>query len=151
MDELDAQIPRWHRESAESRRLAAIPGIGPITASALAASLGDAKNFKDGRQVAAWLVPRQHSSGGEQAMRGISKRGDGYLRKLLVHGARAVIQVEERKAETADGWFVRLLRRRHKNVATMALANRNAHTVWALLAHDRDISTVTHPPWRVPD
>jgi len=79
--ELDAQIQRWHRENAASRKLAAIPGIGPITASALVASIGDAKGFEDGRQFAAWLglVPRQHSTGGKQTLLGISKRGDCYL------------------------------------------------------------------------
>jgi len=103
--ELDAQMQRWHRENAASRKLAAIPGIGPITASALAASVGDAKAFADGRQFAAWLglVPRQRSTGGRQSLLGISKRGDGYLRKLLIHGARAVIRVEERKADKAGG------------------------------------------------
>ncbi len=140
VDELDAQIQHWHRESAESRKLAAIPGIGPITASALVASIGDAKAFEDGRQFAAWLglVPKQHATGGKQNLLGISKRGDGYLRKLLVHGARSVIRVEERKADKADGWLSGLLGRRNKNVATVALANKNARTVWALLAHDRE-------------
>ncbi len=138
--DMDAQIQRWHRENADSRKLAAIPGIGPITASALLASIGDAKVFEDGRQFAAWLglVPRQHSTGGRQNLLGISKRGDGYLRKLLIHGARAVIRVEERKADKADGWLARLLGRRNKNVATVALANKNARTVWALLAHGRE-------------
>jgi transposase len=91
--ELEQQIERWHRESELSRRLAAIPGIGPITATALVASIGDARTFKSGRQLAAWpgLVPRQHSSGGKPVLLGISKRGDVYLRTLLIHGARAVI------------------------------------------------------------
>ncbi len=139
VDELDAQIQRWHRENAASLKLAAIPGIGPITASALVASIGDANDFKDGRQFAAWLglVPRQHSTGGKQTLLGISKRGDGYLRKLLIHGARAVVRVVESK-DGQDGWLARLLGRRNKNVATVALANKNARTVWALLAHDRE-------------
>jgi transposase len=142
VDELDAQIQRWHRENAASRKLAAIPGIGPITASALVATVGDAKDFKDGRQFAAWLglVPRQHSSGGKQNLLGISKRGDGYLRKLLVHGARAVIRVAENK-DGQDGWLGRLLGRRNKNVAAVALANKNARIVWALLAHGREYET----------
>ena len=140
VDELDAQIQRWHRENVASRKLAAIPGIGPITASALVAAIGDAKAFEGGRQFAAWLglVPRQHATGGRQHLLGISKRGDGYLRKLLIHGARAVIRVAERKAEQADGWLGRLLGRRNKNVAAVALANKNARIVWALLAHDRE-------------
>lgn len=138
--ELDAQIQRWHRESAASRKLAAIPGIGPITASALIASVGDAKAFQNGRQFAAWLglVPRQHATGGKQNLLGISKRGDSYLRKLLVHGARAAIRVAERHAAPADHWLSGLIGRRNKNVATVALANKNTRIVWALLAHDRE-------------
>ena len=103
------------------------------------ASIGDAKNFDNGRQLAAWLglVPRQHSSGGKPTLLGISKRGDTYLRTLLIHGARAVVRVSERKTDT-DTWLKQLLARRHKNVAAVALANKNARTVWALLAHGRD-------------
>ncbi len=139
VDELDAQIQRWHRENAASRKLAEIPGIGPLTASALVASIGDAKNFANGRQLAAWLglVPRQHSTGGKQTLLGISKRGDCYLRTLLIHGARSVIRVMERKIEQADSWLKRIVARRNKNVAAVALANKNARIVWALLAHDR--------------
>ena len=93
VDEIEAQIKTWHRESEASKRLERIPGIGPLTASALVASVGDAKNFDNGRQFAAWLglVPRQHSSGGKPTLLGMSKRGDAYLRTLLIHGARAVI------------------------------------------------------------
>lgn len=136
--ELEVEIQLWHRENAASRKLAEIPGIGPMTASALVASIGDAKNFKNGRQLAAWLgiVPRQHSTGGKATLLGISKRGDTYLRTLLIHGARAVIRVAERKPET-DNWLKKLLARRNKNVAAVALANKNARTIWALLAHDR--------------
>jgi len=138
--ELEVQIQRWHREHAASKKLAQIPGIGPITASALVASIGDAKSFENGRQLAAWLglVPRQHSSGGKQVLLGISKRGDTYLRTLLIHGARAVIRVAEGKVGHADSWLARLMDRRNKNVAAVALANKNARTVWALLAHARD-------------
>ena len=138
--ELEVQIQAWHRENEVSKRLAQIPGIGPITASALVASIGDAKNFENGRQLAAWLglVPRQHSSGGKQVLLGISKRGDTYLRTLLIHGARAVIRVAERKVGHTDSWLARLMGRRNHNVAAVALANKNARTVWALLAHGRD-------------
>ena len=137
--ELEAQIVKWHRQSEASSKLAKVPGIGPITASALVASLGDAKNFENGRQVAAWLglVPKQHSSGGKQNLLGISKRGDSYLRSLMVHGARAVICHAPQKPE-ACGWINGVLSRRHKNVATVALANKNARIVWALLAYDRE-------------
>jgi transposase len=139
VDELDARIQLWHRENAASCRLAKIPGIGPLTASALVTSIGDAKSFENGRQLAAWLglVPRQHSSGGKPTLLGISKRGDSYLRKLLIHGARAVVRVTERKLDSADSWLKRLVGRRNKNVAAVALANKNARMVWALLAHDR--------------
>jgi transposase len=137
--ELDLQIQRWHQETTASRKLAEIPGIGPLTASALVASIGDATSFENGRQLAAWLglVPRQHSSGGRQTLLGISKRGDGYLRMLLIHGARAVIWAAERRLDPADSWLKRLVGRRNKNVAAVALANKNARIVWALLAHDR--------------
>ena len=137
--ELETQIQAWHRQNAESRRLAEIPGIGPLTASALVASIGDAKTFDNGRQMAAWLglVPRQHSSGGKPTLLGISKRGDTYLRTFLIHGARAMIRVSAGKAPT-DTWMKRLLHRRHQNVAAVALANKNARMVWAVLAHGRD-------------
>ena len=136
--ELEAQIQLWHRENAASRKLAEIPGLGPITASAIVATVGDAREFKNGRQLAAWLglVPRQHSSGGKQNLLGISKRGDTYLRTLLIHGARAVIRFAENKAEP-NVWLTQLMARRNKNVAAVALANKNARIIWALLAKDR--------------
>ena len=145
--ELELQIQLWHRQHDASCRLAQIPGIGPLTASALVASVGDAKSFANGRQLAAWLglVPRQHSSGGKSVQLGISKRGDGYLRMLLVHGARAVIRVAENKPGYADSWLARLIGRRHPNIAAVALANKNARIVWALLKHDRDYRAAYQP------
>jgi transposase len=136
---LEREIERWHRNHEASRRLAEIPGIGPITASALVASVGDAKSFQNGRQLAAWLglVPRQHSTGGKPRLLGISKRGDAYLRTLLIHGARAVIRQHARRTEPTPGWLTRLLARRPKNVVACALANKNARIAWALLARDR--------------
>jgi transposase len=138
VDELEGQIQAWHRSSQASCKLARIPGIGPLTASALVASVGDAKNFDSGRQMAAWLglVPRQHSSGGKANLLGISKRGDTYLRTLLIHGARSVIYRASRKTDVCS-WIDAVVERRNKNVAAVALANKNARTVWALLAHDR--------------
>jgi transposase len=138
--ELETQIKAWHRQSEASKRLEAVPGIGPLTASALVASVGDAKSFKNGRQLAAWLglVPRQDSSGGKERLLGISKRGDTYLRTLLIHGARAVLYGQRRRAEEADGWLARLAARRNSNIAIVALANKHARIVWALLAHERD-------------
>ena len=134
--DLEKQITLWHRGDEDSCRLADIPGIGPITASALVASIGDARCFASGRQMAAWvgLVPRQHSSGGKPTLMGISKRGDSYLRTLLIHGARSVVRVSENKL-SADSWLRRLMERRCKNVATVALANKNARTAWALMTH----------------
>ena len=139
--ELEGQIVDWHEHSEPSRRLAKIPGIGPITASALVASISDVRSFKSGRQLAAWLglVPRQHSSGGKPVLLGISKRGDRYLRTLLVHGARSVIvQARKRSDEKRNDWLKKLLDRRHVNIAAVALAHKTVRTVWALLAHDRE-------------
>lgn len=140
---LEAQIKRWHERNEASRRLAEIPGIGALTASALIASIGDARVFGSGRQLAAWLglVPRQHSSGGKPHLLGISRRGDTYLRTLLVHGARAVIARAKQRPGYAESWLGRLLARRHKNIAACALANHNARVVWALLTHDRRYET----------
>ena len=136
--ELEARIVRWHRENETSQRLAKVPGVGPLTASAYCATLGEAQSFKSGRQAAAWLgmVPRQNSSGGKPQLLGISKRGDVYLRKLLIHGARAVLR--QLKPEQADSWLGKLTSRRHSNVAVVALANKNARVLWALLAHGRE-------------
>ncbi|MCH7744044.1 MAG: IS110 family transposase [Proteobacteria bacterium] len=140
VQELEQQIIVWHRSNEDSQRLEKIPGFGPLTASALVASLGDAKSFKNGREVAAWLglVPRQHSSGGKPFMLGISKRGDAYLRTLMVHGARSVMRVAENKDTPTDRWSTNMLIRRHKNVVAIARANKNARVAWALLAHGRD-------------
>ena len=145
--ELEVQIQTWHRANDASRKLAEIPGIGPITASALVASISDANAFANGRQLAAWLglVPKQHSSGGKQTLLGISKRGDSYLRTLLIHGARAVIRLADRKANHAGSWLAGIMGRRHKNVAAVALANKNARIVWALLAHDREYTAAYAP------
>jgi transposase len=138
VEEIEVQIKAWHRASEASQRLEKVPGIGPLTASALVASIGDA-NFDNGRQFAAWLgvVPRQHSSGGKPTLLGMSKRGDAYLRTLLIHGARSVIYRATQRADT-DSWLVKLTTRRNKNVAAVAMANKNARTVWALLAHGRE-------------
>lgn len=138
--ELEQKIRGWSRQSQQAQRLEQVPGIGPITASALVASLGEVKNFEDGRQVSAWLglVPRQHSSGGKTVLLGITKRGDSYLRTLLIHGARSAILAAQRRPEGPPQWLASLLGRKHPNVAAVALASRNARTVWALLAHKRD-------------
>jgi transposase len=132
---LERQLLEWHRTSPASQRLASIPGIGPITASAIIATVSNAARFTSGRQFAAWigLVPRQHSSGGRERMGGLSERGDGYLRRLLVHGARAVIRWQRRPNARTLPWLASLLGRSHVNVAAAALANKNARIAWALL------------------
>lgn len=132
VEELELQIKLWHKNNEASQKLEAIPGIGPITASAIVATVGDAREFKNGRQLAAWfgLVPKQCSSGGKQLLLGISKRGDIYLRTLLIHGARAVVRFAENKAEP-ESWLRKLIARRNKNVAAVALANKNARIIWA--------------------
>ena len=142
VDELELQIKLWHKENEASKKLEAIPGIGPITASAIVATVGNATEYKNGRQLAAWLglVPKQCSSGGKQLLLGISKRGDTYLRTLLIHGARAVIRFAENKAEP-ESWLRKLITRRNKNIAAVALANKNARIIWALLVKD----TTFHP------
>jgi len=139
----EAVILDWHRNNELSKRLDAVAGVGPITATALVASFGEGREFDNGRQMAACLglVPRQHSSGGKTRLLGISKRGDGYLRMLLIHGARAVIRTLERRAKGAsnptDQWLAKLLARRNPNVAAVALANKTVRVIWALLAHGR--------------
>src|SRR6266508_4471572 len=131
---LEREIVAWHRRNENSRRLERVPGIGPITASALVASIGNAHNFKNGRQLAAWLglVPAQDSSGGKTKLLGISKHGDVYLRTLLIHGARAVLRHLEHRPAATNSWLARLVARRNRNVAAVALANKNARIAWAL-------------------
>ena len=137
--EMERQITLWHRDNEPSRKLEAIAGMGPISASAYVATVGDAKSFKNARQVSAWLgmVPRHEGTGGKATLGRISKRGDVYLRTLLIHGARSMIAAFERKPVQPDGWLKRLLARRNKNVAAVALAAKNARIAWALLAHER--------------
>jgi transposase len=139
VEELEEQIRVWHRSSDLSCKLEKIPGIGPITASALVATVGDAKSFENARQMSAWmgLVPKQSSTGGKTTLLGISKRGDTYLRTLLIHGARSVVRTAENR-HGPDHWLLRLQQRRSHNVCAVALANKNARTAWALLARDRE-------------
>jgi transposase len=115
-------------------RLLMIPGIGPLTAPVLMAAVGDAQVFKNGRQFAAWLglVPKQHSTGGQTRLLGISKRGDSYVRKLLIHGARATLRWARTKADHRSQWIRGLLERRGWNRTAVAVANKNARIVWAL-------------------
>ena len=128
------------QKNEDARRIEQIPGVGWLTATALVAAIGDARSFKNGRQLAAWLglVPRQHSTGGKPRLLGISKRGDAYLRTLIIHGARAAIRYVDRDRSPTGQWVRELEQRRPKNVAVVARANKHARIVWALLAHQRE-------------
>jgi transposase len=137
---LDEQIARieqrlqtWMKQDQSSKAIAAIPGVGVLTATAAVATMGEAASFRSGREFAAWLglVPAQTGSGGKIRLKGISKRGDTYLRTLLVHGARSVLL----HAKDPGPWIEQMLRRRPKNVVIVALANKLARTIWAVLAH----------------
>jgi transposase len=136
IEALDEEIKRAARTDEAAKRLQTIPGIGPITATALVADLGDARQFKRGREVSAFLglTPRQHSSGGKERLSGISKRGDTYLRTLLIHGARAVLRTAGNKTYPRSRWVMRVSERRHRNIAAVALANKNARIAWAVLS-----------------
>jgi transposase len=137
--ELTQRIERTVRSSNEGKRLLEIPGIGPLTASALIATVGDARQFRNGRQMAAFLglVPRQHSSGGKTRLLGIHKRGDSYLRGLLVHGARSVLRTATDKPDDRSRWLMNLAERRHRNIATVAQANKNVRIAWAILTREQ--------------
>ena len=113
----------------------AVPGVGPLTATALIAAVGDARQFRGGCELSAWLglVPRQHSSGERVMLLGISKRGDRYLRTLLIHGARTTLRHVGHKPDPCSRWVVTLRERRGPNIAAVALANKNARVLWALL------------------
>jgi transposase len=132
----DKRIDRVLKENEACQRLAEVEGIGPITATALVASVGDPGVFRKGRQMSAWLglVPRQHSTGGKTVLLGISKRGDRYLRTLLIHGARSVVSRAEGKTDARSRWITQLRQRVGMNKACVALANKNARVAWALLA-----------------
>ena len=132
---IEKKLLLWKKQDESSRKLMEIPGVGLLTATAAVATMGDARAFKSGREFAAFLglVPRQSGTGGRVKLLGISKRGDVYLRTLLIHGARSVIQNQKEHAP----WLTKLLSRRPRNAVVVALANKMARTIWALLAHDR--------------
>jgi transposase len=137
---IEIELMRWHRATIASRRLETIPGIGFITATALAATVGDARVFRSGRQFAAWLglVPKQHSSGGKERMGGISKMGDRYLRHLLVVGATAVLRYTRRKTTAVSIWADRLLERKSARLVSVAVANKTARIAWAVMTREED-------------
>ena len=147
VDDMDAKIKLLASSHSEAKRLLAIPGIGPITATALICAIGDGSQFKRGRDFAAWLglTPKQHSSGGKERLLGISKRGDSYLRTLLIHGARSVLRVAGNKDDPRSRWLQSLCARRNKNIAAVALANKNARIVWALIARQTDFLPEAKP------
>ena len=134
--EFDRMIMAWHRSNETSRRLDAIPGVGPMLATALVASIADPKVFRSGRNFSAWigLVPRQHSSGGKDRLGSISKQGDRYLRSLFMAGALAVIRYAKINGNKHRPWLTALLARRPTKVAAIALANKIARMVWAMMA-----------------
>lgn len=147
LQSLDHQIAEYDRRIAQlanqcepARRLMRIEGIGPVTATAIAATVGDGKAFRNGRQFAAWLglTPRQNSSGGKSRLGRITKRGDVYLRTLLIHGARSVVRLTAHKSDRKSRWVERLRARRCDNVAVVALAAKQARIIWAMLARDQE-------------
>lgn len=135
IEELDLEIEQIARQDPAALRLQQIRGIGPLTATALLATVGDARQFASGREMAAsfGLTSKQNSSGGKDRLLGISKRGDAYLRSLLVHGARAVIRTAQAKTDRLSTWVMRIATTRHPNIAAVALANKTARIAWAML------------------
>jgi transposase len=135
IDEADALVARSASEHEPCQRLMAIPGIGPVTATAVVASIGNGAAFRKGRAFATWLglVPEQKSTGGKQRLLGISKRGNQYLRRLFVHGARAVLQCRDKQSPGLSHWLAQLVARAHTNVVAVALANKLARIAWAVL------------------
>jgi len=141
----DAQIKHLSEQSEVCTRLMTIPGIGPMVSTALVAAVADGKAFKSGREMAAWLglVPRQYSTGGKPRLLGISKRGDVYLRKLLIHGARAALRWADRKHDRRSRWVSELKERRGQNIAAVALANKTVRTAWVLMTRNEEYRTAS--------
>ena len=140
MTELDQQIAVIAQQDPMAKRLQQLRGVGPLIATALIATMGDAKQYRKGRDMAAaiGLTPRQHSSGGKNKLLGISKRGDAYLRCLLVHGARAAMRTAKDKDDRLSRWITNLQARRHANVAACAMANKMARMAWAMMTKGID-------------
>ena len=138
--EYDNEIKVVCQRSEVCKRIMKIEGVGMLTATAIVAAVGDAKVFKNGREMAAFLglVPRQHSSGGKQRLLGISKRGESYLRTLLVHGARAVVTRSKSLPSQKMLWLKSLVARRGSNRAIVALANKNARVIWAMMTSESE-------------
>jgi len=137
---VETQLEGICAESEACQRLLTIPGVGVLTATALIAAVGDISVFKNGREMAAWLglVPRQHSTGGKATLMGISKRGDTYLRTLLVHGGRSVVRVAHKHQDKRNQWVGEIKQRRGENISNVAVANKNARIAWAVLTKKVD-------------
>jgi transposase len=140
MNELDREITVIAQNDPVAKRLQQLRGVGPIIATALVAAVGNGEQFANGRQMSAafGLTPRQHSSGGKERLLGISKRGDVYLRSLLIHGARSVIRTAKGKDDRISQWVTRLAARSHPNVAVVAMANKTTRMAWAMLKNGTD-------------
>ena len=143
IEEASAELQRIAKQDDACSRLMEIPGIGPLVSTALVASVGNAITFRKGRDLAAWLglVPRQHSTGGRPKLLGISKRGNEYLRRMLLHGARSVMMQVERNPSALGAWITDLSKRKHHNVTAVALANKMARIAWAMLTRGSHYST----------
>ena len=146
--EADRRVLAWHRTSKTSKRLEAIPGVGPLIATALVASIPDPSVFRSGRDLSAWigLVPKQSSTGGKERLGGISKAGNRYLRSLLVVGALSVIRRAKQLGYTRHPWLVRLMERRSVKIAAIALANKIARIAWAMMARNESYRTPLPTP-----
>jgi len=142
--ELDRDVECLAQADPAAKRLMQLRGVGPIIATALVGTVGNARQFANGRQMSAalGLTPRQHSSGGRERLLGISKRGDAYLRTLLIHGARAVMRTARAKDDPLSKWVIRLADRRHPNVAAAALASKTTRIAWAMLSRGTDYQPV---------
>ncbi len=148
--ELDRRIQQACRSDERCRRLTAIPGVGPLTATAAVAKVGNARQFPNARALGAFvgLVPSQHSSGGKTVLGGISKRGDCYLRTLLVHGARAALRTAAQHDDRLSRWATALKQKRGANPAAAALANKHARIIWKLLSTGAAFDPNAPPPLR---
>ena len=146
IQQMDSAIQHTVKENEACQRLTTIPGVGPVIATALIAAIGNGSGFRKGRDLAAWvgMVPREYSTGGKQKLLGISKRGDSYLRKLLIHGARATLRWARTKTDSRSRWIRGLLERRGWNRTAVAVANKNARIVWALLYRGGVYGESTH-------
>ena len=143
----DTEFVRWVKDNQEARQLMTIPGIGAIVASALIAAIGRAESFERGRDLAAWLglVPRQFTTGGRPKLLGISKRGNKYLRRQLIHGARAALPYIAERDTPLGRWVKGLMSRTHRNVVVVALANKLARIAWAVLRRGERFAAIRTP------